>query len=221
MKTNAKRYPKNRYAKKAKVPKVSKATKAYVKEAMKEDKEENWGLIDNSLSTFGYDVPYLVHYSAVSQGGTINTREGDRIQPTRFHFSYEMLWVNNLQYHARVILLQWKPDNLQDPPTASEILNVYNTIYAIHSPYTQSQTLRSKFKVLYDRVHSNETMNTNAGYQYKVNITKFASKYIDYNPGVSSGKNQLYLFVLSNTTQGDAQGPAIRRMALINWKDTA
>jgi len=219
---NAKRTGKKRYPRKAKVPKVSKATKAYVKDALKEEKEPNWLLIDNSMQTPGYDVPALYQWSSVPQGSTVSTREGDRIEPTKLIVNFDLHYPTINDAVFRLIIFQWKPDNSIDVPSAAKILSITGTIYAHLSPYVQTSTLRSKFKVLYDKTFANKNGVIDDVQHYEVDITKFASKYITYTVGSTvSGKNQIYALSLSDQLAGGANSVAFQKAVFLNWKDTA
>lgn len=221
MPSYARRYPKKRYVKKAKVPKVSKATKAYVKEALVDNKELNWALIDVSTQALGYDLPFLAQWSSIAQGGTTSQREGDRIEPVKLIMNFDMYFGGVAQAVSRVIIFQWKPDTAVDAPSLAKILSVTATNYAYLSPYVQTRVLRSKFKVLYDRTFDNQNSIANSSYTYQVELTKFSAKYITYNTGTTTGKNQIFIVGLSDQVVGSPNAPNFKKISFLNWKDTA
>jgi len=204
-----------------KMPKVSDVTKEYVKRAIKTGKEDNWENVSESATNLGYDNPLLSQWSLINQGDTVNLRNGDRIQPTSLEVNFRMTFGIAPSQIARVMIIQWKPDNGVDAPFMNKILSTSGTDYSVHSPLIQSKVLRSKFAVLYDRTIPNLNSVTGSAYAFRVKIKKFSGKYIYYNAGATTGKNQIYVLAFSDTTVASASAPNIRRIAHLKWKDTA
>lgn len=209
--------PKGKYTKK---PYVSKATKTYVKKALTENKEDNWGLIDNSSQYISYDAPFLAHWSSIAQGTTVNTREGDRIEPTRLSVRYS-IEIPNVTTQMRFILFQWRPDTLIDGPTAAKILQIPTGGSAFLSPLVTEEIDRSKFVVLKDKTFINYTTTPGCTFTSSLNITKFNNKYIHYNTGVTNGKNQIFLLAISNKLAASLDTPLFNKIVYLHWKDTA
>lgn len=208
---------KRRYVRKA-TPKVSKATKTYVKKALTANKEENHAQIRNTTSNISYDSPLLISLSAIAQGNTIETREGDRIQPTRLTMEYIMTPAS-VAAISRFIIFQWKPDDADDAPSMAKILEITGTGQAPLSPYIQNHTDRSKFKVLADKLWvPNQT--TDFLRHGRLSITKFVNKFINYNEGLTTGKSMIYLLGLSNI-QSALTEPTLNHIIYLHWKDTA
>lgn len=210
--------PKGKYTKK---PYVPKATKTYVKKALKENKEDNWVLIDNSAQLISSDAPFLAQWSQIVPGSTVNAREGDRIEPTRMSMRYSVECpVTTSQ--MRFILFQWRPDTLLDGPNAAKILQIPTGTSAYLSPYVTEAIDRSKFVVLKDKMFHNYTGASNCTFTSSLNITKFNNKYIHYNTGATTGKNQIFLLAISNKLAAStAETPYFNKIVYLHWKDTA
>jgi len=199
---------------------VSKATKKYVKTAIKSNKETNYALIDNSANNISYDVPLLATWSAVAQGDTIHNREGDRIEPTNLRMSYQCVH-DAATVISRIIIFQWKPDNQVDAPSMAKILEVPSTTQSVYSPYMQDKVDRSKFVVLYDKMHTGDTAGLTAYTRTRtVNIKKFANKYINYNESATTGKSAIYVLAFSNVSSASTE-PTFNKIVYFSWKDSA
>jgi len=199
---------------------VSKATKKYVKTAIKSNKETQYALIDNSANGISYDVPLLATWSAVAQGDTIHTREGDRIEPTNLRVSYQCVH-DAVTVVSRIIIFQWKPDNQVDAPSMAKILEVPSTNQSVYSPYMQDKVDRSKFVVLYDKMHTGDTAGLTAYTRTRtINLKKFANKYINYNESATTGKSAIYILAFSNVASASTE-PTFNKIVYFSWKDSA
>jgi len=199
---------------------VPKATKTYVKKALKANKETNYALIENGATSISYDVPTLTHWSAVAQGDTIRTRDGDRIEPTSLRMAYQCVH-DAVTVISRIIVFQWKPDNQVDAPSMAKILEVPSTNQSVYSPYMQDKVDRSKFVVLYDKIHTGDATGLTATTHTRtVNIRKFANKFINYNEAATTGKSQIYVLAFSNVAAVSTE-PTFNRVVYLHWKDTA
>jgi hypothetical protein len=214
---------KRRRRRKAKVAKVPVATKKYVQKALTANKETNYKLIDNSATNISYDVPLLASWTSVAQedgSNDIHLRRGDRLQPMKLAIKYQCFH-EAVTVISRIILFQWKPDNQVDAPSMAKILEIPGTVNSVYSPYMQDAVDRSKFVVLYDRMHTGDlTGTTNSTHTISVNISKFANKYINYNEDATSGKSQVYVLAFSNVASASAR-PSFNKIVYFHWKDTA
>lgn len=198
---------------------VPKATKRYVKTAIKASKETNYQLIDNSQQSVSYDVPFLAMWSSIAQGDTIRTREGDRIEPTNLRMSYQVRH-EDPTFITRIILFQWKPDTNVDAPSMAKILEVPNVANSVFFPYMQDTVDRAKFVVLKDIIHSgNKEGLTIPSFTHTVNINKFANKYINFNEAnATTGKSLIYCLAISNRPSTDVE-PTFNKIVYLRWKD--
>jgi len=199
---------------------VPKATKTYVKRAIKANKETNYALIDNSATNISYDAPLLASWSVVAQGSSIHTREGDRIEPTSMRISYQCVH-DAVTVVSRIIVFQWKPDNQVDAPSMAKILEVPSTTQSVYSPYMQDKVDRSKFVVLYDKMHTGDATGLTATTHTRtINIKKFANKYINFNESATTGKSAIYVLAFSNVSSASTE-PSFNKVVYFHWKDTA
>lgn len=200
---------------------VPKATKSYVQKAITANKETNYQLIDNSQQTLSYDVPFLAHWSSITQGDTIRTRDGDRIQPVNLRVSYQVRHEDPF-FISRIILFQWKPDINVDAPSMAKILEVPGTVNSVFSPYMQDNVDRSKFHILKDIIHTgNKEGLLTPSYTHTFNINKFANKYINYNESAVSGKSLIYCLAFSTRANAETFKPTFNKIVYLKWKDTA
>lgn len=208
-------------SRKPRKPKVPLATKEYVQRALTADKELNWVMIDTSAQNIGYDAPLLAHWSPIAQGDTISQRNGDRITVKALKMNYKMLFPAGVNASARIIIFQWKPDNVIDAPTMAKILSNASTDYSIHSPLVETKVLRSKFHVLSDKIFNNLNSVTGSTYCRSMTIRKFNGKFINFSAGSTNGKNQIYILAFSDQLIASATCPNFKKVVHLNWKDTA
>lgn len=210
---------KRRYIRK-RAPAVSKATKRYVKTALKTNKETNWANVyAPEVVEQSFDVPILTKLSAIAQGNTVNTREGDRLEPVSLSVNMIHATASIFNY-SRFIIFQWKPDDAVEAPTQAKVLEYAGTAYSITSPLIQEAVDRKKFKVLKDFIVMNNSNTTTGAVHRQLSISKFNNKFIYYNTGATTGKGQLYMLSFANTAIATA-GPTVSGHLQLRWKDTA
>lgn len=210
---------KRRYVRKA-TPKVSKATKRYVQTAIKTNKETNWAEVYSPQNVeMNYDAPVFTNISDISQGADINSREGDRLQPLSLtgKFSIGMPAVSTI---ARIIVFQWKPDDADDVPSVAKLFQASTDAFQINSDYIANAVDRKKFKILYDRRFSNINGVANSSYMGSMSVSKFHNKYIYFNSGTTTGKNNIYMYATSNIPAAGT-GSTFSGYFRLRWKDTA
>jgi len=199
-------------------PKVSKPVKQYVAKAIEEQKELNW--VDQ-FEPSGVEMSYdSVTFNALfppSQGDTIATRDGDRIEPIRLFGQYAIN-IPSVTTICRVFMFQWKPDNAVDAPSMAKIFEDSASTATVTSNYVGDAVLRKKFKVLYDKVIVNPTSVVNAQVFRKFDIKSFNNKYIYFNTGSTNGKNQVYVLLISNIPVAGT-GPTMTGHFRSQWKD--
>jgi len=210
---------KRRYVRKGS-PKVSKATKTYVKKALTANKETNYLQVDSGSTGISYDTPLLVHLSAIAQGAGTSLRDGDRIQPIKLEYRFQVVH-SAITEISRVILFQWKPDTAIEVPTLAKLLEVSGTNFSVYSPYVQDSVERAKFQVLKDYTFTGAGVATTAPTFWRsIKVSKFLNKFINYNDGATTGKSQLYIIGFSNLASASVE-PVFNRLATLHWKDTA
>jgi len=198
---------------------VPKATRVYVKKALRANKETNHALIDNSAQNIGYDTPLIAQWSTITQGDTITNREGDRIEPIKLETNFRIN-LRSVQQVARIIIFQWKNDTADTTPIMSDILQIPGAANSYLSPYVTDVNKRSQFHVLKDMTFSNSNGEIEQFFVRKVNIRKFLNKFIIYNRGVTTGKSQIFILGFSNVI-ATGPGPAFDKIVHLYWKDTA
>lgn len=196
--------------------KVPEATKQYVQKAIKKAPETKYSSIYTPGGvSMAYDSPIFVNLSAISQGDTVSSRDGDRIMPV----SINCKWRVNTQSSttvSRIIVLQWKPNSNDDVPSASKILNFGAlTLDSVDYQYVPDKADRNKFTVLYDKriLQGNSQMAIGS-----INLSKFANKYIYYDGTDTDAKNNIYVMAFSNLNAA-ATEPTLYADFIFRWKD--
>jgi len=134
----------------------------------------------------------ILDVSAVPQGDTDRTRDGDRISPISISLHY---YINGETYSGivRVMMFRWLPNSVTDTPGASELFHAPSQI--IISPFVHDQ--RGQFNVLYDKTH---VVCNNGGSEISVvnKTVKLARKQIDYSNSGVEGSCKLYLLFVTD-----------------------
>lgn len=141
-----------------------------------------------------------------SQGSSITTRSGDMITPVRvwgrFKLSRDSGATSGTSMYVRVLIIRWKPNNLDDAPEDTEI---FKDAADPFSQLTFVSADRSKFDVLYDRLVNLSDFSlepSRATKALKVNIPLPASRKMFFNTGATTGTNQLYLITVGDKAIG-------------------
>lgn len=190
---------------KAKLPKVSKATKTYVQRAIKAQGDKRFTY--TTIGTTGID-----HFGQYVTGASLlqtNTgdndfaeRQGDVITPTRIIMRYA--WTASDTYNTcRLILFQWHPDSNSFPPTAilNNVVDI-STLGTSNAPLSRYIFDQKNFTVLYDSTHTVCDLLSNQHVARTVNIYGKKLKKIRYTNGVIEGHNNLYLIAISDSGAG-------------------
>lgn len=184
-----------RYTRKTK---VSKPVKVYVQKAIKKAPETK--INANSAyngSSMAYDTPVFGSLSTIPQGDASSSRDGDRLRLMKISGRLD---VNvNAGSVARVIIFQWKPNDADDVPSTSTVLQFGALVSnSVNYPVNPEKSDKLKINVLWDKRYVQKDTSTHV--IDFVNITKFKNPYIYYNSGgVTTGKNNIYIMAFSNT----------------------
>lgn len=148
--------------------------------------------------------PALRDISAVAQGDTDQTRDGDRLQlcgKIDFHFSLLIADTTNI---IRITWFQWKPGTT---PAASDIyLNGPSGAIDVYSTYSHDN--RQMYRILSDKMYNMvgnaataQTCNTTTTQivrKQRINLKK-VRKMVQYGGGGTDGTNKIYFFVFSDS----------------------
>lgn len=149
-------------------------------------------------------TPLLQQLSAIPQGNTDISRNGDRLKLYKIHFRGDALCFSADAYNRiRVVVFQWFPATL---PTAGSILlpglNAVNIDFASH----YAHDTRQQYRVMYDRVHklignasTANTPNTAASVKQFVFSLRIPRRQLQYVAGTTTGSNQIYIMAFSDS----------------------
>lgn len=149
--------------------------------------------------------------SAISQGDTVSTRDGDRLTIKSIIFRYGLIAADNTNF-CRVMLIQWLQNDNATAPTISGVFNSNFTSqpYAAFAPFNKAAAGYT-FVPLYDKTFAMTTQGP-ASVKAMVKLTpksfkKKAKAMINFNPGATTGVGKIYLIVISDS--GVAIDPTI------------
>lgn len=139
----------------------------------------------------------ITDLTTMTRGNAEGNFSGDDIQMKGWEFRYNIRAVSSQTEPscARFIIFQWKMDDTDEIPVASDIL--YNTAT---DPHVSHYEVTNKFKVLKD-VMVNLQENHVGGVTSKSGLLKGYkgfNKRITFKSGVSTGKNKIYLLSMGD-----------------------
>lgn len=146
----------------------------------------------NTTNTGAVDYAGMCYdLSAVAQGDTDITRDGDALLPTSLDIG---LMINGETHSGvyRLIIFRWFNN---DSPTPSLILNTVSSSYSTVSPYYHDY--KQKFNILLDRSFK-VSNNGNEIEQFKKRLVLAKSKQIQYVAGSTTGTNKIWALVISD-----------------------
>lgn len=149
-------------------------------------------------------VPQIHQISAVPQGNTDITRNGDRLKMYKVYFRGDVTNFSADPYNRiRLIMFQWFPATL--PTSGSILLPGLSGVVDWASHYAHDT--RQEYRILYDRTYkmvgnasAATTPNTVASVVQFKGIVRVPRKQLQYQAGTTVGTNQVYLMVFSDST---------------------
>lgn len=202
---------------------LNRRQKVQVKRLIKQTQESKYFILQ-STNTFDYSGA-VVKLSAIPQGDTDVTRDGDKITPTSLSVRYSIYNTGTAatsptEIDYRVIIFRWRPDDTSGAPIASNIMATTGNLYAALSEYIHDQ--RSNFEVLYDRMHLGVLSVLGAGanrpFHAKVKVN---SRSIKYLAGGTAGLDNLYiLFITDNNGVAGANKFTYVMNSQLNFTDS-
>ncbi len=201
------------------VSKASKETKSVSKSEVKQIvksllKEVQELKIFISQST-GINVDYggsIVDLSAITQGDSDVSRDGDRVQLMEWSFSYNVQVADTYNLF-RVVLFQYVPDSNLGAPA---VTNVIQTNGSVNGPISyKSIDFVKDVYILYDKLVFVDTYHPII--PNRVLIKKFHDKQMQFT-GATSRTNGLFMMVISDSAA--ATHPAIQYYSTIRFTDS-
>lgn len=167
--------------------------------------------------------PAILDISAVSQGDTDTTRDGDRLQwvgKIDFRYSLDIADATNI---IRVMIFQWKPNS--SPAAGSLFLNGPTGAVDVWSNYGHDH--RQEYTILYDKTYSlvgnggAATVPTTTSSQIvrfvRISLKRIA-KMAQFTAGTTAGTNKLYLYLISDSAL--VGNPTITFSAKVFFRDS-
>ncbi len=131
----------------------------------------------------------------IAEGDGNGTRDGIQIRPHSLKIKYEVI-VNDPTNLLRVVVIVWKNDSNENPPTMSKIFETITNVIPL-SPFLFKGT--KVFTVLYDRVHSLSDLSM---VSQSASINIFSNRLpatIEFDDATFEGSNKLYIISWSDS----------------------
>lgn len=204
---NRKRKPRRKAARKSKAAKP--LTLATLKKNFMYLSEPKY-VYEYTTGTEVNDAGFVVDLNdGISQGTATDERIGDRVQFMSVKGRHEIVTKSTAAAgtlnNVRHIVFIWHPDNVVDAPTVAKILEDTTNIPYL-SPLVLDKSKRSKFTVLHDFNHILSTRaegGLDAVLSEPLSFDLSKHPPVLYNPGLTSGRNKLFMMVLGNQATGN------------------
>lgn len=135
--------------------------------------------------------------NGISQGDLVSEREGNTVLMQYINMRYFIQRADATNI-VRVLVVQWFPDNVQDPFDMDKVLqNNTSTNYALISSYA-SKFGGNKFRVLHDRTHflTGDKATSNI---VKLNLKGFRRKAYYDGSTATTQQNGIYVCMISDS----------------------
>lgn len=161
-------------------------------------------IISRSSETKHYDAQdegrtvsstmYIGSITNIAQGDSDTNRDGDQLLLKNIRVKYLLRGADTTNA-VRVMFVQYY---CADVPVVSDILQDNNPGDRELTSMYHSDA-RPSFKVLYDRTHVLNTTGSNATVYKQINLHNFGRKKIQYQGGTTTGRGEVYVFLLSDS----------------------
>lgn len=204
---------------------VSKATKAYVRQAVSkysELKHKGTFASGTAVNTTFNATPITL----ISQGDGSSERTGLNIKPTSIQGNIRLTRdagaTGYMRY--RLFLVQWHPNSADDAPDSLADFLYDTTTNEEQSPFHVKKSFRDKFTVLWNYMGQLGTRETGiegitSSRIHRINI-RGRMREIGYNSGATSAVNQIYLVMHSEYAAGTDDAVADTSF-LVRYRDKA
>lgn len=184
---------------KKKEKKVPKQVKSYVKQAIKSNRITDYYKY-SSTSTEITSTMSATPICSITQGDGAQQRIGDVVDIAGIHVKFHIIQDKVSTQLPRILIIQWKPDNAEETPTATELLENPTDP---QSQITEDKAERAKFTVLYDGFFPllGSASNTSVPKRDFWISGKKVSK-IKFEGAQITGKNMIYLCTIGNYASG-------------------
>lgn len=185
------------------------------KEVKKMIKNNNKAIQELKHRTVTYDstvdlTMLFQSLTAITQGDQDVNRQGSVIEPKSIELNLSFNSVDTFNL-LRVIVFQWFMDDGDDPPTNTDILDYQHPLGVI------AWHERKNSRILYDKLMAGSDTASNEILVIRKKINKKMRK-IYYDGGLTTGKNNLYLALISDS--GVASHPNVKYYARVLYTDS-
>lgn len=194
-------------------PSSMSAVKSVVSREISRRAEKKYHL-DSETGTNITSAGAVYDLSAVAQGDTDTTRDGDSLYVRSVRVKGFVTNKGGAPSHTRVILFQWFDDST---PTASNVLiaGYLSTALAPVSLYHHDQ--RKKYNVLYDRLINSDYNGGSEAPLFDTGYKMPKRKKISYTSAATTGNAKLWLLIVNDI--GTATYPTISYVSRMTFND--
>lgn len=159
----------------------------------------------------------LWNCTAISQGDTDETRDGDSIYLKKWTINFG--WTagdgNNL---VRVIAFQWKENDTFHVPLPTDVLQIVGSPISPLSTYLHDKEQGKNFGVLYDETFALAVNAATESMEKSIDVSlQYARRKIQYNAGSVGGSNKLYVLAISDS--GAVPNPQLKFVSRVLYTD--
>lgn len=135
---------------------------------------------------------------AVSQGTGESQRIGDKIRLKSLHVKCTLAGADATNV-VRLVWFQWIPNTASQTPNAGSLLQ--DTAVPWLSPINETNQNAGLFRIISDNLYQLTTSGSNQGLVVHKNFygRKLPRKNLEYNPGATTGFNQIYCMYASDS----------------------
>lgn len=166
----------------------------------------------SSLDTTVGTTASILSLSSISQGNSVTTRVGDRVNPTSLSIRGRVA-VADAYNLVRILVFKWNNNNLSDSPTSAELISNISSGEAIT---TSAPLVHKNYKMLLDKTLVVTT--DNAARYFKYNIKLNRDKEILFNAGANNGHGLYYVCVVSDSAA--ASHPDVYLQSRLRFRDS-
>lgn len=178
-----------------------------MKQSIENKKQRKWATTQAVGATGVTTSTAFTVLTNISQGTTLATRVGSRIQIKRLRLHGQLV-VGDATNIIRVGVFRWNVDNTSDSPGDDEIFDNTSDPLAHQVHYNPK-----RFKMLWEKVYSLDLYNPSKFFELDLKLDSLKT----FNLGVNTGIGDLYITYTSDSS--GVPNPSITYEAQIEWID--
>lgn len=187
------------------------------------NKRSEWKFYCTNAAGQVNDNGSVADLSAIAQGNTDVTRDGDELRMGKVSLTYN--WISSDIYNTcRLIIFQWFEDTSLSGPIVADILSLDATL-PVYSCYNTDNA--QSYKILFDKIETitadyivstgPTVYNNRAGPVRKLKFHP-SRKKINFTAGSTDGSGKIYYLAI--TDSNSTSHPTLHLLTRINYTDS-